>query len=274
MTTAVPPIPRTPAARLRWALADGWTVTRRDLTHWRHRPGDVAVALLFPVLMVLMFGYLLGGGIAVPGGGDYREFLMPGMFAMTMLFGIETTFAAVATDAARGVTDRFRSLPMAPSAVVTGRATADMTHSALGLAVMIGCGLAVGWRSHGDAGDTLLAIALLLLLRLAFLWIGIYLGLLARGPESLAAVQILVWPVGFLSNAFVPTATMPAWLGTLAEWNPLSSTVTAVRALFGNPGTGDSWIAQHALPMAVAWPALLIAIFFPLSVRCYRRLDR
>ncbi|WP_067133714.1 ABC transporter permease [Microtetraspora malaysiensis] len=274
MTVILPPVPRTPAARLRWAAADGWTIARRTLTHWGRRPGETAVALLFPVLMVLMFGYLLGGGILIPGGGNYREFLLPGMFAMTMLFGIETTFAAVATDAARGVTDRFRSMPMAPSAVVTGRATADMLHSALGLAVVIGCGLAVGWRWRGDVADAALALALLLLLRLAFLWIGIYLGLLARGPESLAAVQLLVWPVGFLSNAFVPTGTMPGWLGTLAEWNPISATATAARHLFGNPGTGDSWVAEHAVALAVAWPALLIAIFFPLSVRRYRRLSR
>jgi ABC-2 type transport system permease protein len=211
--------------------------------------------------------------MSVPGGGDYREFLLPGMFAMTVLFGVETTFAAVSTDAARGVTDRFRSMPMAPSAVVVGRGVADLLNSAVGLAVMVGCGLAVGWRWHDGPGRAALAGALLLLLRFALLWVGVYLGLVAGGPEALVAVQILVWPLGFASNAFAAPADMPRWLGTLAEWNPLSATVAATRELFGNPGWGgESWAAQHAPAMAVGWPLLLVAVFLPLSVRRYRRL--
>ncbi|HEX2033021.1 MAG TPA: ABC transporter permease [Chloroflexota bacterium] len=262
-----------PLQGLRWAVVDGWTITQRDLIHWARQPTQVVVSLLFPVLMVLMFGFLFGGGMSVPGGGSYREFLLPGMFAMTVAFGLEATFAAVTTDAARGVTDRFRTLPMAPSAVVVGRAVADMLNSALGLAVMIACGLAVGWGWRNGLGPALLAVGLLLLLRFALLWLGIYLALLLKQPEALAALQILVWPVGFLSNAFVAPATMPGWLGTIAEWNPLSSTVSATRQLFGNPGWGgDSWIAQHALLMAVLWPLLLIAVFFPLAVRRYQRL--
>ena len=121
MTTTAPIIPRSPLDRLRWAVADAWAVTLRDLTHWVHQPATVVVGLLFPVLMVLMFGYLFGGAMSVPGGGDYREFLLPGLFALTMVFGIEATIVAVTSDAAKGVTDRFRSMPMAPSAVVVGR---------------------------------------------------------------------------------------------------------------------------------------------------------
>lgn len=258
---------------MKWALADGWTITRRDLIHWANQPGQVAVALLFPVLVTLMFAYLFGGGLNVPGDGGYRAFLMPGMFALTMVFGIETTFAAVSADAARGVTDRFRSLPMASSAVVSGRAAADLLHSTLALAVLIGCGLAIGWRAEAGPGRAAAAIGLLLLLRFALLWAGIWLGLVAGGPESLAAVQILVWPVGFLSSALVSPATMPGWLGAIAEWNPLSATAAAARQLFGNPGWGgDSWAARHALELAIAWPLLMIAIFLPLSVRAYRRL--
>ncbi|REE95281.1 ABC transporter permease [Thermomonospora umbrina] len=261
--------------RLRWALADGWTLTRRALRHWTRRPEQIVLALLFPVMLVLMFGYLFGGQMAVPGGGSYREFLMPGMFAMTMAFGVETTFAAIATDASRGVTDRFRSLPMSSSAVVIGRGAADMLNSALGLAVMLVCGLAVGWRWHEGAGDALAAVGLLMLLRFALLWPGIYLGLIAKGPEALVAVQVLVWPVGFLSSAFVDPATMPDWLGAIAEWNPLSATIGAARELFGTPGwEGGSWAADHALPLAIAWPLVLTAVFFPLSVRRYRRLSR
>jgi ABC-2 type transport system permease protein len=275
MTVHVPPIPRTPTARLRWALADGWTLTRRALTHWARQPAEVVVGLLFPVMTVLMFRYLFGGQMRVPGGGAYAEFLLPGMYAMTMAFGLETTFAAVSGDAAKGVTDRFRSLPMASSAVVTGRASADLLNSALALALMIACGLAVGWRWHDGAGRALVAVALLLLLRFALLWAGIYLGLIAGNPELLAAVQILVWPVGFLSNVFVAPSTMPGWLGAIAEWNPLSATVSAARELFGNPGwAGGSWAARHSLLLAVLWPALITLIFFPLSVRRFRRLSR
>jgi ABC-type polysaccharide/polyol phosphate export permease len=259
--------------RLRWALADGWTITRRDLVHWGRQPAQLAIGLLFPVLMVVMFGYLLGGGMAVPGGASYREFLMPGMFAVTMLFGVETTFAAVVTDAARGVTDRFRSMPMAPSAVVAGRAAADLLNSVAVLAVLLACGLAVGWQWRHGIGPALLAIGLLLWLRFAFTWVGIHLALFVRDPQALVAVQILVWPLAFLSNALTSADRMPGWLGAVAEWNPLSATASAGRELFGNPGwAGDSWAAQHATLLATLWPALLVAIFFPLSARAYRGL--
>jgi ABC-2 type transport system permease protein len=141
--------------------------------------------------------------------------------------------------------------------------------------VLLACGLLVGWQWHRGAGNAVLAVGLLLLLRFALLWVGIYLGLLAGNPEAVVAVQILVWPLGFLSNAFTAPSTMPGWLGAIAEWNPLSATASATRELFGNPGWGgDSWIAQHSLLMAVVWPLVLFAIFFLLSVRRYQRLGR
>jgi ABC-2 type transport system permease protein len=270
----VPAAPRTPLDRLRWAVTDAWTMTGRDLAHWVRQPAPVLVGLLFPVMIVLMFGYLFGGAMSVPGGGSYREFLMPGMFALAMVFGLEATMVAVTTDAAKGVTDRFRSMPMAPSAVVVGRGSADLLNPALGLAVLIVCGLAIGWRWDGGAG-ALLAVGLLLLLRCSLLWVGIYLGLVAKNPEAVVAVQILVWPLGFLSNALVAPETMPGWLGAIVEWNPLSATIAATRELFGNPGWGGtSWAAEHALLMAVVWPLVLFAVFFPLSVRRYQRLSR
>jgi ABC transporter DrrB family efflux protein len=275
MTIAAPPLPQTARDRLRWAAVDSWTVAGRDLAHWVHQPGPVIAGLLFLIMTVLMFGYLLGGAMSVPGGGDYREFLLPGMFAMTMFFGLEATMTAVTTDAARGVTDRFRSMPMASSAVVAGRSIADMLQSTVGLAAMLVCGVVVGWRWHNGVAAALLAVVLLMLLRFAMLWIGIFLGLVLRGPQAVTVVQIVVWPLLFLSNVFVAPETMPGWLGTLAQWNPLSATVAATRELFGNPGLGGaSWFAQHALPMAVAWPLVLVAVFAPLAVRRYRRLSR
>lgn len=260
---------------MRWALADAWTITRRDLAHWARQPTPVIIGLLFPVLTVLMFAYLFGGAMAVPGGGSYREFLLPGMFAMTMLFGLESTVAAVTADAAKGVTDRFRSMPMAASAPLAGRAVADLLGALLGLAVMLACGLAVGWRWHAGPARALLAVGLLVLLRFALIWVGVYVGLLLSGPEGLVAVQILVWPVGFLSSAFVAPSTMPGWLGTIAQGNPLSATATATRQLFANPGwSAGTWPSTHAQLLAVAWPLLLLAVFVPLSVRRYRRLSR
>jgi ABC-type multidrug transport system permease subunit len=261
--------------RLRWALADGWTITLRDLNHWARQPWLLLVGLLFPVLIVLMFGYVFGGAMTVPGGGSYREFLMPGIFALTMVFGLEATFTAVTTDAAKGVTDRFRSMPMAQSAIVLGRNAADMLNSVAGLAVLVLCGLLVGWQWHNGIGQAMAAFALLLLLRFGMLWLGIYLALVMRSPEAVMALQILVWPLGFFSSAFAAPDSMPGWLGTVVEWNPMSATANAARELFGNPGWGgESWMAQHSVLMAVVWPLVLVAIFMPLAIRAYANLSR
>jgi ABC-2 type transport system permease protein len=275
--TIAPALPRSFRSRLAWAVADAWVITGRDLAHWARQPGAViANTLLFPLMIVLMFGYLLGGAMTVPGGGDYRDFLMPGMFAMTMVFGIGATVTAVSADAARGVTDRFRAMPMATSAVIAGRAAADMLSSAAALAVLTGCGWLVGWQPHRGATRAVAALALLLLLRFAFVWIGIYLGLtFYASPEAVTAVRTLEFPIGFLGNPFVALSTMPFWIAAIAQWNPLSSTVSAARQLFGDPtGAHASWITDHAVLLAVAWPLLLIAVFFPLSLHRYRRLSR
>jgi len=275
--TIAPALPRSFRSRLAWAVADAWVITGRELAHWARQPGTViANTLLFPVMIVLMFGYLLGGAMTVPGGGDYRDFLMPGMFAMTMVFGIGATVTAVSADAARGVTDRFRSMPMAASAVIAGRAVADMLSSAVALAVLTGCGWLAGWQPHRGTTRAVAALALLLLLRFAFVWIGIYLGLtFYSNPEAVTAVRTLEFPIGFLGNPFVAISTMPVWIAAIAQWNPLSSTVSAARQLFGDPtGAHSSWITDHAVLLAVAWPLLLTAVFFPLSLHRYRRLSR
>jgi ABC-2 type transport system permease protein len=275
MATLTPELPTTLGGRLRGVLVDAGTVAWRDLIHWRRDPARIWGSLLYVVISVLLFGYVFGSAMSVPGGGDYREFLMPGMFAMTMMFGIGETATGVATDAAKGVTDRFRSMPMSQVGVVAGRSLADMVNAALGIVLLVACGLAVGWRWHGGLGQALAAVGLLLLLRFAFIWVGIWLGLVLPSPEAVAAMYGLLFPVTMIANTFVAPELMPGWLGVIADWNPLSATVTATRELFGNPGPGGtSWIAQHALGMAVAWPAALVAVFLPLSVRQYRRLSR
>jgi ABC-type multidrug transport system permease subunit len=276
MTTIdTPVIPGGTGGRLRWVLIDGWTVTLRAFQHWKRNPGVVIFTLLFNVLIVLLFNYLIGGAIIVPGGGEYRDFLLPGMFTMTMLFGIAQTTISVTTDVERGVTDRFRSMPMSSSAVLIGRAVADMLFSILNLGVMMLAGLAIGWRVNGTDGAFWGAVGLILLLRFSLIWVGVYLGLVLRG-EATTSAQTLEFPVGFLSSAFVSPDTMPSWLGAIAEWNPLSATVTATRDLFGNPGVGESgsWVVENATLMAVVWPVILLLIFLPLSASAYRNLSR
>ncbi|MCF4139640.1 ABC transporter permease [Streptomyces sp. Tue 6430] len=249
-----------------YALTDSWTMTRRELAHWARQPGRLVVGLVFPVMLLLMFAYLVGGGREV--NGDYLDYLIPGMLALTMAFGLEGTMLAVTQDLDKGVIDRFRSMPMADGAVLVGRSAADMLQSALGLAVLIGVGYALGWRAQGGAGAFLGALGLLLLFRFAMLWIGILLALVAGKPEMVQAVQILIWPVGFLSNALATPASMPGWLGTVVEWNPMSRTATAVRDLFGPAGaTDDLW-------PAVVWPLVLLAVFFPSAVRRFGRMSR
>lgn len=254
-----------------YVLTDSWTMTRRGLAHWVRQPVAVIVGLIFPVMMLVMFAYFLGGGMKV---GDYREYLVPGMFALTMAFGLESTMVSLTEDLNKGVIDRFRSMPMAASAVLIGRSVIDMIQSALSLLLLIGVGLAMGWRWHGGLLDALAAIGLLLLLRFAMLWAGIYLGMVAGRPEMVQAVQILIWPVAFLSNAFTSPDTMPGWMGAIAEWNPMSATAQSVRELFANPvwGGGGSWATEHPVLLAVLWPLAMLAVFFPLAVRRYQQL--
>ncbi|WP_157245096.1 ABC transporter permease [Nonomuraea typhae] len=255
-------------------LREGLILAGRTVRHWRARPVSLAVQLLFPVLVMLLMGGLLGGAIA-GSAGDYIVFVVPGMLALTMLFGVETTMIAITTDAAKTVTDRFRSLPISPGSVLLGRVLADLMTSAAELVVITLAGLALGWRWETGPGAVLAAYGLLLWLRFGLLWFGVWVGLRAGSPEAVGAAQILVWPVGFLSTVFVQPVTMPAWLGAVAEFNPLSATASAVRGLFtGAPAQGLTWAAEHALPLALAAPLLLTAVFCPLAVRAFQGLSR
>ncbi|MGP4113967.1 ABC transporter permease [Streptomyces sp. 4N509B] len=265
--------------RLRLATADGLVMTRRNMAHLVRTPEEAVLYFALPVMFVLVFGYVFGNGMAVGGGGDgYREFLIPGVFAMTMLYGMGATGGQIATDVARGVVDRFRAMPVARSALLTGRAVADLLRALTETAVVLVCGLLVGWSWHRGAGRALLALALLLMLRVAITWIGIYLGLLLRNPDTVGAVVFpLAFPLSAVSNVFVSPELMPGWLGTISEWNPLSATVTALRELFGNPGlaeAGGSWATENAVLLAVVWPVVLTAVFAPLALRRYQRMGR
>lgn len=274
-SVTVPDAPASAAARLRWLVADTWTLTLRGMQHWIRQPLTIIGGLGFMIMLVALYGFLFGGAMRVPGGGAYMEFLLPGMFVMAMAFGIGETMTAVSIDAERGVTDRFRSMPMSSSAVVLGRSVSDMIYSVVGLAVMIGAGLVLGWRPNEGLAGAAAAVGLLLLLRFAMLWVGIFLGLLIPGPSALNAVWTFLFPLTMVTSAFAPPETMPAWLGAVAEWNPLSSTIYATRDLFGNPGVpAGGFVADNALLLAVLWPLVLLVIFVPLSVRRYRHLSR
>lgn len=252
-------------------LVESSIFARRTFAHWRAQPLPFIINLLFPVLVLLMMGGLFGGAIA-GSVGAYFPFAVPGVFAVTMLFGLETTMMAITTDTTACVTDRFRSLPISAVAIPLGRAIADMFTSIIGLAVMVLAGLAMGWRANAHPAAIAAGFVLLLWLRFGLLWLGLWAGIKARSPESVSAVQILVWPISMLSTVFLDPATMPRWLGVIAEWNPLSATASACRQLFGNPGI--TWATAHACLVAMAWPSILCLIFAPLTARAYRRMGR
>ncbi|MFF2371789.1 ABC transporter permease [Agromyces sp. NPDC058110] len=257
------------------AIREGLLIAGRDLLHWVREPWGLVFGLAFNIMLILLFGFLFGGAIEVPGGGDYIAYLLPGMFALTMLFGLEGTMTAMAEDAKRGITDRFRSLPISSSAVALGRAAADLANSALSLGVLMAGGLLIGWRPTTGPLEIAAGVALLLWLRFALLWVGVYLGLRFRGTGATTAVQVLVWPFGFLSTVFVSAETMPGWLGVVAAWNPVSATATAARELFGNPtGTTGGWLAEHAVLAASVWPLAITLVFVPLAATGYRHLRR
>ncbi|MEV4005762.1 ABC transporter permease [Actinomadura sp. NPDC049753] len=265
--------PDSRAGRLRWALTDGLTLIGRELGRIRQEPGELIAALIFPAVMVVLFGYVFGSAISVPGGGNYREYLMPGLFAMVTFTSTMAVTMRVATDASRGVMDRFRSMPMARSAVPFGQTGAEILNGVLGMAIMAAAGLVVGWRAHNGPWQTAEAFLLLALMRYALSWAGCYLGLVVKNEQTADQLIPLVFPVTMLSNSFVPTDGMPKVLQVIAEWNPVSALTAACRELFGNPGApaGDpAWPLAHPVPATIGWALLLLAVFAPLSVRTYR----
>ncbi len=262
--------------RAYWAVADTLNITRRYLTHFQRQPIMIAWQLGFPIISVLLYGFVFGEAMKVPGGeGDYKQFLMPGMFVMTMAFGFMNTAMGVVTDASKGVIDRFRSMPMAPSAVSAGRGLSDLVVACAELTILTLTALAIGWRPGNGALNAVGAFALLLLLRFSLIWVGVWLGLLVPSAEAAGGLYAVAFPLTMVSSVFVAPSLMPDWLGPVAAWNPVSSTGTAARELFGNPGAGgSSWIEQNAVLMAVVWPLVLTAVFLPMAVRRFKRLSR
>ncbi|MFF1462561.1 ABC transporter permease [Streptomyces sp. NPDC058330] len=260
------------------SVVDSLVVARRNLIRMIRIPEMVIFGLIQPIMFVVLFTYVFGGSIKVGGTISpqaYREFLMAGIFAQTVTFATAGAGAGIADDMHKGLIDRFRSLPMARGAVLTGRTLADLVQTSLTLVVLAGVALIVGWRTHENIGKVLLGFLLLLLLGYAFSWIGALIGLIVRTPEA-ATSGGLIWlfPLTFISNAFVDANQMPAFLRHIAEWNPFSATVQACRELFGNlpPGfvTPDAWPMQHPILASVIWSVVILVVFRTLAVRKYR----
>lgn len=278
MTTLAPLPDETFAGRLKWTLHDYRTIVGQEFTHLWRQPVNFAWQLGFPIVMVLLFVYVFGSAMDVTGEGagvDYVAYAMPGMFAMTMAFGFTNTAWAVAEAKEKGFIDRVRSMPMASSAVVVGRNISDTIHAAVDLFVLFLIALAIGWRSEGTVLETLGAFAILLWLRFALIWVGVWTGLLVKNVAQAGNLFAIAFPFGMISSVFTPPELMPAWLGAIAAWNPVSATATAIRELFGNPSAaGTSWPEQHALLAAIVWPLIITAIFLPLAVRKFKNLGR
>ncbi|MEV4336400.1 ABC transporter permease [Streptomyces sp. NPDC049590] len=262
------------------SVRDSLIVARRNLIRMSRIPEMLIFGLIQPIMFVVLFTYVFGGSMKIGASTsalDYKNFLMAGIFAQTVTFATAGSGAGIADDMHKGLIDRFRSLPMARGAVLTGRTLADLVQTALTLLVLAVVALLVGWRtgSYGDtnAGRVLAAFGLLLLLGYAFTWIGALIGLTVRTPEA-ATSGGLVWlfPVTFISNAFVDTANMTPWLRHIAEWNPFSATVQAARVLFANPGQSASgaWPMQHPVWASLLYSVLIIVVFRTLAVRKYR----
>lgn len=261
----------------RQAVDDGLVIAWRNLKRIPRIPELAVFAVLQSIMFVLLFAFVFGGAIPLPGGGSYREYLMPGIFAQTIAFAAATTAIGMTDDLSKGILDRFRSLPMARSAVLSGRTLSDIVYNAGILIVLMLSGLAVGWRVHTGIPEFLAGVALLLLFAFAMAWIGVWLGLTLRTVEVTQQVSFtVIFPLTFLSNAFVPTQTLPWWLRPVAEWNPLSALTAATRQLWGNPNpfAANGIPAQHPVELTLIWVVVLIAIFAPLGVWRYRSMSR
>ncbi len=269
--------PRYLGGAVRQTLADGGIVAGRNLKRIPRIPELAIFAVIQSIMFVLLFAFVFGGAIPLPDGGSYIDFLLPGIMVQTVMFATATTAVGMTDDIAKGIIDRFRSLPMARSAVLSGRALSDIVYICGQLVVLVVSGLAIGWRAHTGLPAFLAGIGLLLLFAFAMSWIGVWLGLTVPTVEVANQVTFtVIFPLTFVSNIFVPPQTLPSWLRPVAEWNPASVLTAAVRQLWGNPNpfAGQSFPSEHPLLLTVLWVVALLAVFVPLGVRRYRSMSR
>lgn len=261
-------------AEFRLALTDGITIARRNVIKIRRVPEILLSVLFTPLLMVVMFRYIFGSSIEIP-GTSYAAFLLSGIFAMNLVFATTFTGSGMAEDMQKGIIDRFRSLPMSRAAVVVGRTATDVIFNLLSLGVMAVAGLAVGWRVNDGPARAVGAFLLLLTFAYAFSWVMAYIGLRVPSPEVVNNTGMMViFPLTFISNTFVPAENLVTPIRIFAQWNPISAVVQASRDLFGNlPATAEAlpWSMAHPVLYTILWTVLLIAVFAPLSIREYSR---
>ena len=265
------PTPDRPS--LRDVVSDTLVFTRRHVEHIRQIPEKLLDVTIQPLMFVLLFAYVFGGAINT-GAGSYREFLIGGILVQSLTFGMMGPATSIATDLTEGVIDRFRTLPAARSAYLLGHYLAELAGLVLSITILTGAGLLVGWRTHSGVGHLVLTYAFLLAFSSAIIWIGTWLGLIVRSPDAVMGLGFtVVFPMTFMSNAFVPIQSMPGWLQYVASWNPVSVIIAAVRQGFGNPQAPlvrHAWALEHATGMAWVYTLALLAIAVPLSLRRYR----
>ncbi len=258
-------------------VSDGWIATRRNIYKLRRDPEIFVFSLIQPIMFVLLFNYVFAGAIQVE-GGDYTQFLMAGIFAQTIVLSSTYSGSAMAQDLKDGIIDRFRTLPMSSAAVLIGRTFGDLVINASSLIVMMITGFVIGWRINSSIPEAALGILLLLFFSYAFSWVMALIGMSVRSPEIINNVSFLVlFPMTFLSNAFVPSETLPGPLRVFAEWNPVSALIQSTRELFGNVPAGipagDSWLQQNPLTTVFAALVLMLVVFIPLSIRKFKSIS-
>lgn len=261
--------------RITSALLDSHVIAKRNVIKIKRVPEVLVFVLISPIMFVLLFAYVFGGSIDIP-GGSYREFLIGGIFAQTVIFGATFTGAGLADDMQKGIISRFRALPMSRSAVLVGRTASDVIYNVLSLAIMALTGLVVGWRIHTGPIDAAIGFGILLLFAYAFSWVMAYIGLLVPSVEVINNASFMViFPLTFIANTFVPSENLPGFLRTFAEWNPVSAVTQAARESFGNlpPGTPDPtvWPLQNAVLYTLIWAVAIVAVFAPLATARYRK---
>jgi ABC transporter DrrB family efflux protein len=271
------PLPKAPAgpARLRWLASDAWVLAKRQFAHIRQIPEKLLDVTLQPLMFVLLFAFVFGGVIHVPGGGDYHEYLIGGILVQTLAFGMMGPGVSIATDLGEGIIDRFSSLPMSRPAYLIGHFTAEFCATILAVTIMVVAGLIVGWGISSSALEAVACFGLLFLIAIAMIWLGTLVGVLARSPDGVQGVAfVAVFPLTFIANTFVPVGGLPDGLRQVAEYNPISAWAAAVRTLFGNPTAipdGAAWPLEHPVIASIAWCLAILAIVVPLTVRAYRK---
>jgi len=263
------PAPRTSPQPVspRWWLSDAWQMALRNFRRIQRTPELIMFALVQPIVFILLFAFVFGGAIDVGDQTTYRQFLMPGIFVMMILFSsVSATTVTLAEDMQRGIIDRFRSMPMTQSSVLFGRTGSEVVRSGITLLVMVVMGLLVGFRFQSGIGAAIVGVALLLLFGYAFSWLGAVLGLTAPSTEAAqSAGTFWLFPFAFVSSAFVPTPSMPGWLRVYADNSPITVTVNALRDLFERGEFGTSaWLS-------LAWSVGILILFAPLAVYLYGR---